>query len=80
MSQVFFSFLTGLLYTGGMFFLCLLLVAGAKSLFSSRVKEKIITRTKKVKTPPPASPPEKPIKSIEINADEVDRIYVKKSS
>ena len=80
MSQVFFSFLTGLLYTGGMFFICLLLVVGAKSLFSSKVKEKIITRTKKVQSPPTPPPAEKPIKSIEINADEVDRIYVKKSS
>lgn len=84
MSQAFFSFLTGLFYTSMFFFLCLFSVIGAKFLLFYYFSQKNVKRTpkpqhkKKPKTPQPSI--SKPIKSIEINPDEIDRIYVKKSS
>lgn len=78
MNQAFFSFLTGLLYTGGLFLICLFAVVGAKvvltTLFSPKAQEKPVQDK-------PEPPKEKPkVKSIEINADQVDKIYFKKSS
>lgn len=66
-----------------LFFLCLSLVLGIKTL-----KEIIKARYFKPAPPPvkiskpPSIKPKKPkiVKSIEINPDEVERIYVKKSS
>jgi hypothetical protein len=80
MSQAFFSFLTGLFYTGGLFLLCLFTVVGAKSLLLPKR-----TATKREKQPQKepqtvTKTKPRPIKSIEINPDEIDRIYVKKSS
>lgn len=86
MNQAFFSFLTGLFYTSGLFFICLFTVVGAKTLIIQTFIKRSATKkrpTKKPQKPPEvekATPSEpKPIKSIEINPDEIDRIYVKKS-
>ena len=68
-------FLRGLFYYIGLFLLCAFTVIG--------IKTTVIYLTKKPKEKPPVvrkKPTSKPIKSIEINPDEIDRIYVKKSS
>lgn len=78
------SVFLGPLFLIAFFLACTVIVAGIKIIylyfkrtpvkFSHRIK-----RTKKsVQAPPPA--PAKPIRSIEINPDEVDKIYVKKIS
>ncbi len=80
------NFLLGLLCVGGLFVLCLLVVLGGKMLALS-FKEKFFA--KKVAPPPkpqtvkrrkkPSTIP-KPVRSIEIDPDQVDKIYVKKIS
>ncbi len=75
MDKVFFSFITGLFYTGGLFFICLFAVVGAKVLIKNVFNKPNVAKAKKLE-----KPPEKKSKSIEINADEVERIYFKKSS
>ena len=63
------------------YILCLIIVAGIKILYYyfKRSPVKITKAAKRVKTPTPV-PKEKPVRSIEINPDEVDKIYVKKVS
>ena len=64
-----------------LFILCLVAVAGIKILYLyfKRVPERAKPTVKRVKKPVP-SQQEKPVRSIEINPDEVDKIYVKKVS
>ncbi len=67
------SFLAGLISLIVLFFLCLVLVVGVKSVylrFFYKPKPKPIVKQK----------PKKSIKSVTINPDEIDRIYVKKVS
>ncbi len=68
-------FLLGLFYYVALFLLCAFIVIGIKTtiIYLSRkaTPKQVVTRKK---------PTPKPIKSIEINPDEIDRIYVKKSS
>lgn len=62
------------------FVVCLICVAGVKTVyfyFKSR-SESPKPDVKRVHKP--AQPKEKPVRSIEINPDEVDKIYVKKVS
>ena len=63
------------------FLFCLILVAGAKILyyyFKQPTKKLTRKKVKPVKSAKPDS--EKAPRSIEINADEVDKIYVKRAS
>ncbi len=80
---VFSSFLLGLFFTILLFFLCAFLVISAKSIFIA-VKRKLPAPPPKVEEPTPPPKPQKRsykrARSIEINPDEVDRIYVKKIS
>ena len=80
MSQAFFSFLTGLFYTGSLFLICLFTVVGGKSLLFPKRKTVKNEKTPKKEPQKPTEKKPRPIKSIEINPDEIDRIYVKKSS
>ena len=83
-SSVFWGFLCVVL----LFVLSLLLVVGAKAviLYIKQMVDKIryLPSEKDFKPAPPkkstVKKAEKPIRSIEINPDEVDRIYVKKIS
>ena len=79
------SFFLGLLYTTMLFVICFLLVIGAKTVFNTLKKY-----LPENKTPPPVekpSPKKKPsspknpgvIRTIEIDPNQVDRIYVKKA-
>jgi len=82
------SFIAEFSATAILFILCFLSVLGVKSLyyaikdfFPTRkriAKEKTAQHEKHVKLPKKKQI--KPIRSIEINPDEVDRIYVKKIS
>ncbi len=84
------NFILGLLSTGGAFILSLLLVVGGKMLYLS-FKEKFIPQKSQPFAPPPkapvikrrkkkSAPIPKPVRSIEIDPEQVDRIYVKKIS
>lgn len=67
------SFSAGLISLLVLFLLCLVLVAGVKSVylrFFYKPKPKAIVKHK----------PKKHVKSVTINPDEIDRIYVKKVS
>ena len=95
MNNFFASFSVGFLCTLTLFALCFLIVLGGKTLvnaFKSYASDNLIkeqpTPTKTpapVKTSKPRKPKTikstpKPVKSIEIDPLEIDRIYVKKSS
>lgn len=83
------SYVSGPLLLAALFIICCFVVVGAKTLSVTLKK-----RFYKKPAPPPAPAPEirekpkprayakKPrtVKSIEINPDDVDRIYVRKSS
>ena len=80
--NVFYSFLLGLFFTVLLFFLCAFLVISAKVVIVL-VKSKLPSPPPKVEEPTPPKPQKRNYKrarSIEINPDEVDRIYVKKIS
>ncbi len=65
----------------GFFLVSLILVAGIKLLYLYFKREPIKFIPKKSrKTPAPKPQQVKAVKSIEINPDEVDKIYVKKVS
>ena len=67
------SFLLGLLSLAVLFFICLVFVVGVKSIlikFFYKPKPTPIVKPKSKKT----------VKSLTINPDEIDRIYVKKVS
>ena len=84
MSNAIFSAFIGLIFLCLTFCLCFFTVIGVKYAWicfksrhdKSRNTEQETEQVKKVKT----KRTYKPIKSIEINPEEVDRIYVKKSS
>lgn len=70
------SFFLGLVSLIALFFLCLVAVVGIKSVFGRlfpKPKPQPIKTVKKDK-------PKKQIKSVTINPEEIDRIYVKKVS
>ncbi len=84
------SFFLGLLCTCGLFALSLLLVIGGKILIIS-FKEKFFPAPAEKVAPPPKAPVikrrvskpktiSKPVRSIEIDPEQVDKIYVKKIS
>ncbi len=93
MNQTFFSFLTGLFYTLLLFCLCLFTVFGVKTVFIF-MHDKLFPKNSSQKlsahaeqTPrrkrgykKPATKKVSPVRSIEINPEEIDRIYVKKIS
>ena len=77
------SLFLGPLFLIAFFVASVVIVAGIKILYLYFKREPVRLkpeRVKKPKTVKPAPPPQKPIRSIEINPDEVDRIYVKKIS
>lgn len=82
--NVFSSFLTGLFFTALLFSICVIIVVGIKAVYNFIVS--ILPERKSVEPPKeqaPQSPKEQPPKksrSIEINADEIDKIFFKKSS
>lgn len=83
------SFILGLLSTVSLFLISLILVVGTKSVYLY-LKEFLFptpVKVEKVEKPQNTPRPRKkkqtqytPVKSIEINPDEVDRIYVRKIS
>lgn len=84
------SFIIGFLYTASLFFLCFFLVLGIKSVYLA-LKKYLGEKLYKQLAPPPTPEPikkavrkrksaSKPIRSIEIDPDKIDRIYVKKIS
>ena len=83
--NAFLSFLNGFLYTATLFLICLIFVVGVKAILifmRADLKDKPAPPQKKA-TPKPTkhtAKPVKPVRSIEINPEEIDRIYVKKSS
>nr|MBO4518346.1 hypothetical protein [Clostridia bacterium] len=64
----------------GFFLISVILVAGIKILYLYFKREPIKFIHKSHRTPKQKPQPVKPVKSIEINPDEVDKIYVKKVS
>ncbi|MBQ6728420.1 MAG: hypothetical protein IJQ87_05700 [Clostridia bacterium] len=64
----------------GFFLISTVLVAGIKLLYLYFKREPIKFIPKKRKAPANKPQPVKAVKSIEINPDEVDKIYVKKVS
>ena len=75
------SLFLGPLFLIVFFIVCLIIVAGIKILYLyfKRSPVKFKETIKRVKKPAPAEV-RKPVRSIEINPDEVDKIYVKKVS
>ena len=75
------SLFLGPLFLIVLYIVCLISVAGIKILYLyfKRSPVKIKPIVKRAKNPTPISS-EKPARSIEINPDEVDKIYVKKVS
>ncbi len=83
MNNLLSSVLGGFCCLAALFLICLIFVVGVKVIYLS-VKKYISAgkpapapQVRKPKAPPK---PRKPIRSIEINPEEVDRIYVKKIS
>lgn len=77
------SLFLGPLFLVAFFVASVIVVAGIKILYLYFKREPVKLKPERVKKPKivkSAPPPEKPIRSIEINPDEVDRIYVKKIS
>ena len=85
--DAFLSFLNGFIYTALLFFLCLIFTVGTKWLYIV-IKARFFTKrpappeieSKKETKPPEKKPTKKPVRTIEINTDDVDKIYFKKSS
>ena len=75
------SLFLGPLFLIALFIVSVIVVAGIKLIYFYFKREPIKFIPKKSrKTPAPKPQPVKPVKSIEINPDEVDKIYVKKIS
>ena len=77
------SLFLGPLFLLAFFVASVIIVAGIKTLYFYLRRKPVKLKPVKIKKPKmikPALPMEKPIRSIEINPDEVDRIYVKKIS
>ena len=87
MEHSFLCFLRGLFYTGSLFVFSFFTVLGVQKLISNYKEE--LKAQESASAPPEQKEPapqkvqkptkRKTIKSIEINPDEFDRIYVKKS-
>lgn len=87
MSEILSSILLGLFFMALLFVICCVLVIGCKTIIvciNNYLKDKLKNPQEPLPQPPKkvvkAKRVYKPIKSIEINPDEVDKIYVKKSS
>ena len=90
MNNLFSSIVLGLLFIVIFYLLCLFLVVGVKMVYLNLKSKfftpiKPISQTKQQTTPPAkrqSTSVKKPraVRSIEINPDDVDRIYVRKSS
>ena len=74
MNEFFVSITVGFLCTLTLFAVCFLIVLGGKVVFLT------VKRYLAVEQPTKVAPQRKPIRSIEIDPFEIDRIYVKKSS
>ena len=72
------SVFLGPLFLAAFFVLSIVAVAGCKILILLCVRERKKIPAQKKRTPKP--PTHDPVRSIEINPEEVDRIYVKKVS
>ena len=91
MNDAFSSFVIGFICTGALFALCFLVVVGFKVVILA-IKDRfskpkpIEQPAEQVKSPEPKKrkrkpkTTSKPIRSIEIDPDQIDRIYVKKIS
>lgn len=86
--NAFLSFINGFIYTALLFILCLVFTIGTKWLFLS-IKARLIIKAKKEQPKPNpkpqkqsehSKPDKKPLRTIEINTDDVEKIYFKKSS
>ena len=78
------SVFLGPLFMAAFFVIILVMVAGVKLLLfyfvkDKNVSEKIIRRPRKRK-PKPITPTDEPVRSIEIDPEKIDKIYVKKVS
>lgn len=85
------TFVLGLFFTLVLFFACLFLVAGVKAtylllkyklnnIFSFQILPEVVEKPKrKYKRKKKSKSSNQVVRSIEINPEEVDRIYVKKS-
>jgi hypothetical protein len=83
LSSLFPSFFKGLSYLCILFLICTVFVIGFKVIAVQVFlffKNKKIPEAKKVENNPPKKPKRPPTKTIEINPDEVNKIYVRKSS
>lgn len=87
MENAFSSFLLGLICTSALFVICYIVVVGIKYIYLSffAVYKKPIPKViNSVDKPTPKKQPPKrsntPIRSIEIDPEQIDKIYVKKSS
>ena len=76
------SVFLGPLFLAAFFVISAVIVAGTKLLIAyfRRTPAKTASRRKRVKKPAPPPAPAAPVRSIEINPDEVDKIYVRKVS
>lgn len=89
--DAFLSFINGFIYTALAFLLCLVFTIGFKWLYlyiKSHLKVKNVNKVQQEQEKPPQKKPKpdfqkpakKPLRTIEINTDDVDKIYFKKSS
>ena len=76
------SLFLGPLFLVVFFLICLTFVAGIKLLYYyfKRTPEKLKPKNSKSKKPKTVKNPPSTVRSIEINPDEIDKIYVKKAS
>ena len=76
------SLFLGPLFLITFFLASVVIVAGIKILYLYFKREPVKLKPERVRKPKivKPAPPQKPIRSIEINPDEVDKIYVKKIS
>lgn len=85
MSDALSSFIIGFLCTGTLFVLCFLVVVGFNAVLNA-IKERLVKRENsqspipKTKRKRKARPDPNPVRSIEIDPEQIDRIYVKKTS
>ncbi len=73
-----YSYILGPLFLICFFLICLITVLGVKSIIYMLKLKFAPQKPEKVKKTPPKKP--KIVKSVEINPDEVDKIYVKRVS
>ena len=82
MNNIPLSLFLGPIFLVLLFLICLVSVAGAKLLYYyfKQPRKKLKPKPEKVKSPRPKPEPVKSSRTVEINADEVDKIYVKRAS